>query len=211
MPLFSGSSGGNPGVHEHDPTLPLNRRLFPAAAADEVRSMLRNLHGTASTAFARMRGAARSRALAEVDVLDRIKQEMATLAGRLGFSRACRNAIPVCGGECCRWHFPKHLTAVDFFLSLHHLSPTRRRALAAQLRPRGMIRYQCPLLTETGCFFSFAARPMTCTAAYPCFATQDYWDFCRARQPAVTSAREVLAEVIRRVAAPEKCRVAHDA
>ncbi len=33
----------------------------------------------------------------------------------------------------------------------------------------------CPILTETGCFFSFEQRPVLCTNAYPCFNDHSYW------------------------------------
>lgn len=102
-----------------------------------------------------------------------LKHRMECLAREREYSAACRSSIPSCRGECCKWHFPRDLTRVDFFVALFRMSPERRAALA-QMIHKGT-KNHCPMLQSTGCLLSFEERPVVCTNAYPCFADRSYW------------------------------------
>ena len=106
-----------------------------------------------------------------------IKQQIEGRAGALGYSARCQQAIEVCGGECCIWHFPQTLTAVDFFIAAFDLAAEERQVLAKQIKSPVNERYQCPLLRKDGCIFAFQSRPIVCTSAFPCLAGGEYWQY----------------------------------
>ena len=96
-----------------------------------------------------------------------LKYQMETIAAQKGYSQACKASIPTCRGECCKWHFPKNLTHVDFFIAILFM-PEKQQAALAKLICNNK-KNQCPVLLKTGCFLSFEQRPVLCTNAYPCF------------------------------------------
>ncbi len=102
-----------------------------------------------------------------------LKHEMETIAVQRGYSQACRKSIPVCKGECCKWHFPKYLNHIDFFIAIFHMAETQQKKLADQIF--NTQKAHCPMLLKTGCFLSFEKRPILCTNAYPCFNDRSYW------------------------------------
>ena len=124
----------------------------------------------------------RKKVLQRVEEVQSIKYEIGDRAEKLGYDKACRDAIPVCRGECCRWHFPQNIRTVDFFLALLRLSRKGRSSLVRKLQDTENESYQCPLLCEDGCFFSFNERPIVCTNAYPCFAERKYWELIETKR-----------------------------
>ncbi len=102
-----------------------------------------------------------------------LKYQMETIAAQKGYSQACKTSIPTCKGECCKWHFPRNLTHVDFFIAIFYM-PEEQQAAFAQLICNNN-KNQCPVLLETGCSLSFEQRPVICTNAYPCFNDRSYW------------------------------------
>lgn len=103
-----------------------------------------------------------------------LKYQMETIAGQKGYSQACKTSIPICKGECCKWHYPRRLTPMDFFIALFHMTQKQQTELS-NIILRTDNNY-CPILLKDGCFLSFEQRPVLCTNAYPCFNDRSYWD-----------------------------------
>ena len=102
-----------------------------------------------------------------------LKYHLETLAVQKGYSKRCKESLPVCRGDCCKWFFPRNLTPVDFFIAIFHMPEDQQVGLAEQIRSNKD--KQCPVLLKTGCFLSFEQRPVLCTNAYPCFIDRSYW------------------------------------
>ncbi len=102
-----------------------------------------------------------------------LKYQMETVAAQKGYSQACKASIPTCRGECCKWHFPRNLTHVDFFIAILFMPGEQQAALAKLICNNK--KKQCPILLKNGCFLSFEQRPVLCTNAYPCFNDRSYW------------------------------------
>lgn len=123
-----------------------------------------------------------------------IKYQMENLAVRRGYSQACKQSIASCCGVCCKWHFPKNLTPIDFFLALHGMSAENQHKLSELIAANR--KHQCPALQKMGCFFSFKQRPVVCTNAYPCFNDRSYWKEKEAKAGLIKKAFVDLAAVI---------------
>ena len=119
--------------------------------------------------------------------LEKIKTRIEEKAKEKGYSDTCKASIPICQGECCKWHFPKNLSEVDFFIAIHKMSARKISLLLNLLSRNAGSPYQCPLLTENGCIFTFDERPLVCTIAYPCFAGQSYWNHLNAEKTKIRS------------------------
>ena len=130
---------------------------------------------TALRACERMSPVFARKAAQLISDLRAIKRQIEGRAEALGYSKRCRQAIEVCGGECCVWHFPQTLTAVDFFIAVFDLTADERQVLVEQIENPAKERYQCPLLRKGGCIFAFQSRPIVCTSAFPCLAGEEYW------------------------------------
>jgi hypothetical protein len=102
-----------------------------------------------------------------------LKYQMETIATQKGYSQACKASIITCKGECCKWHFPRNLTHIDFFIAIFFMLEKQQTELA-KLICNNKKNY-CPILLKTGCFLSFEQRPVLCTNAYPCFNDRSYW------------------------------------
>jgi hypothetical protein len=102
-----------------------------------------------------------------------LKYQMETIAAQKRHSQACKASIPTCRGECCKWHFPRNLTHVDFFIAIFYMPKEQQAELAKLICNNN--KNQCPVLLKTGCFLSFEQRPVLCTNAYPCFNDRSYW------------------------------------
>lgn len=102
-----------------------------------------------------------------------LKYQMETIATQKGYSIACTSSIPICKGDCCKWHFPKNLNYLDFFISIFFMPADQVEKFTKLIFNNS--RNQCPILLKSGCFLSFEQRPITCTNAYPCFADRSYW------------------------------------
>ncbi len=128
--------------------------------------------------------------------LGAIKRHIEDRAALLGYSERCRQAIAVCRGECCRWHFPRTINRVDFLIAVFQQSADANAALIDQVQPGGDRAYQCPLLLKDGCIFTFATRPVVCTTAFPCFAGADYWQFKESYRKDIDAIREALGQLV---------------
>jgi hypothetical protein len=128
----------------------------------------------------------------------RLKYEIEARAAVLGYDRLCAGHIPVCKGECCKWHYPRHLDVMDFFLALTTLAESRRKELLLWLSESRSGAGRCPLLTDTGCFFDFEERPIVCTAAYPCFNSTSYWAFQASKTRSIRELKMALEQVLKR-------------
>lgn len=106
-----------------------------------------------------------------------IKYQIEDKAQKLGYSKACRESISDCKGQCCIRYFPQNLCFIDFFLIVCGLSKTKLLQLNDHLLNFQNNKYQCPLLKKNGCFLDFDTRPFFCTNAYPCFIQNQYWQF----------------------------------
>lgn len=177
----------------------MNGRQISKEHAAELRKIRRTMAGQLKTAL-RALAEMDSQAIAEagdlVAALMSIKKMIEERAWALGYSETCRQAIAVCAGECCRWHFPRRLSRVDFFAAVFALQDTARNALTEQVQASGDRVYQCPLLQRDGCIFSFENRPAVCTAAYPCLAGSDYWDYKERFRKERTRLRDALEKLI---------------
>ena len=106
-----------------------------------------------------------------------IKEETEQKALALGIAQSCRASIPVCKGECCRLHFPKTFTAVDFIIAVEGLAPAQIENLTNQINRDQPQNRKCMFQKPDGCLLAFYNRPMVCTNAYPCFMSRAYWEF----------------------------------
>ncbi len=102
-----------------------------------------------------------------------LKYQMETIAVQRGYSQACKTSIPVCKGDCCKWHFPKNLNHIDFLIAIFYMSEKQQTKFEQLILNNK--KNQCPVLLKTGCFLPFEHRPVLCTNAYPCFADKSYW------------------------------------
>ncbi len=109
----------------------------------------------------------------QINEIIALKYQMEAIADQKGYSHACKASIPICKGDCCKWHFPKNLTHIDFFIAIFHM-PKQLKAELANIINNNK-KNQCPVLLKTGCFLSFEQRPVLCTNAYPCFNDRSYW------------------------------------
>ncbi len=132
--------------------------------------------------------------------LGAIKRQIEDRAESCGYSKRCREAIAVCRGECCRWHFPKTINRVDFFIAVFHLAADATSALVEQVRPTDDRPYQCPLLRKDGCIFAFESRPVVCTSAFPCLAGTDYWRYKERFRKDIDAIRAALSCLIDKTA-----------
>ena len=128
--------------------------------------------------------------------LGSIKQQIEGRAESHGYSKRCREAIAVCRGECCRWHFPKTINRIDFLIAVFGMTDTEKEAVVKQVQPVGGQAYRCPLLREDGCNFSFANRPVVCTSAFPCMAGSDYWQYKEGFREDIDAIRAALDRLI---------------
>jgi len=128
--------------------------------------------------------------------LGAIKRHVEDRAASLGYSARCRQAIAVCRGECCRWHFPKTINRIDFFIAVFGMTDTAKEAVVNQVQPVEDRAYRCPLLCKDGCIFSFADRPVVCTNAFPCMAGADYWQYKERFREEIDAIRAALGSLI---------------
>ncbi|MFO7963928.1 MAG: hypothetical protein R6U50_08405 [Desulfobacterales bacterium] len=160
-------------------------------ATDRTRTTMQKAFRSARKAYQGLSHVDKPHAKAGIRRLYSIKCRIESEAERLGFSKLCRELMHICKGQCCVRQFPKNLAPVDFFVSPHFLTAAEHDELAEKLDTNG-VRHQCPLLCPNGCFFSFDARPMVCTTAYPCFVTQAFWEFYQGLNRHALSARQIL-------------------
>ena len=157
----------------------------------------KHLHGELKTAIDihnRLNENDRTKALETVNRINRIRYQIYKKAKELEYVEKCLDAIPVCKGECCKWHFPKNLTYLDLFITACCISTEEQTALKKQIAfNKGG--NQCPLLLESGCFLSFGSRPLVCSNAYPCFAGKSYHRFLDNQKKELNAQYTVLREL----------------
>jgi len=134
-------------------------------------------------------------ALVAVSEVKRIRHGIYKKAAGLGYVERCMDSIPVCKGECCKWHFPKKLDLPDLFITVCSITTGEQTALADQLALNNG-KYQCPLLRENGCLLSFDSRPLVCSIAYPCFAGASYHEFLKKQQKKINVQHVLLKEIL---------------
>jgi hypothetical protein len=157
----------------------------------------KHLHGELKTAlgiYNRLNETSRTKALRTVNRINRIRHQIFKKAKELGYVEKCIDAIPVCKGDCCKWHFPKNLTYLDLFITVCGSPAEEQTALEKQIAFSGG-RNQCPLLLESGCFLSFGSRPLVCSNAYPCFAGESYHRFLDNQKIEINTQYMVLREL----------------
>ncbi len=130
-----------------------------------------------------------------IAALGAIKRQVEDRAALLGYSERCRQAIAVCRGECCRWHFPKTINRIDFLIAVFGMTDTEKEAVVKQVQPVESPAYRCPLLCDDGCIFSFANRPVVCTNAFPCMAGADFWQYKERFREDIDAIRSALGSL----------------
>ena len=118
----------------------------------------------------------RVKALKAVNEINLIRHQIYEKAVGFGYVKKCTDSIPVCKGECCKWHFPKNLGYLDLLIIVCSISTEEQKALKDQIAFNNG-KYQCPILRENGCSLSFDSRPLACSNAYPCFAGESFHNF----------------------------------
>ncbi len=134
------------------------------------------------------------RAQAAVEAINRIRDILYRKADELGYTAACADSIPECRGECCKWHFPQNLDCTDFFVMLSAIPREEHESLRQRLSTESRI-HQCPFLDPHGCIFSFSARPLVCSNAWPCFMGDEYHAFLEAQYKKISGQYAVLREL----------------
>jgi hypothetical protein len=166
-------------------------------AKREIQMLMLDHLESATALFEGLRSDQRRISLHNIYALRSIKRSIEKRADTLGHSRACKGALPICRGACCQWHFPRALTPVDFLIPLFCLTREKRMQLTRLLSDFSNTAYQCPLLLETGCFFSFRARPIACTNAYPCVSGEKFRAFRENQRPGIKKIYNALNDLFR--------------
>jgi hypothetical protein len=161
------------------------------AAANVGRELVRALR-----AWEQLTPNEAARALRAVEELRRIRSRIHRFAQRLGYTRACEDALPYCMGECCKHHFPRDIKRADAFVAVCGLAGEEARSLSARIVSAGERWAGCPLLDEHGCMLSFQDRPIVCASAYPCFATREYWEFLQTEKPRIDALYATLQTLL---------------
>ncbi|MEZ4524791.1 MAG: hypothetical protein R2941_02575 [Desulfobacterales bacterium] len=139
-------------------------------------------------------GSEKCRAQAAVEAINRIRDILHRKADELGYVSACVRSIPACRGECCKWHFPQNLDCTDFFVMLSAIPQEEHASLEKRLSKESRM-HQCPFLDPHGCIFSFSARPLVCSNAWPCFMGDEYHAFLEAQRRNISAQYAVLKEL----------------
>jgi hypothetical protein len=136
-----------------------------------------------------------ARALGVVNEVNRVRHRIYEKALGFGYVKQCIDSIPVCKGECCKWHFPKNLSRLDLFITVCSITVAEQTALADQLALNNG-EYQCPVLRKSGCLLSFRSRPLVCSNAYPCFAGASYHEFLKKQRKKINVQQVLLKEIL---------------
>jgi hypothetical protein len=134
-------------------------------------------------------------AFGAVSAVNRIRHQVYEKAAELGYVKRCMDSIPVCKGECCKWHFPKKLDLLELFITVCGTTAAEQTALADQLAVNNG-KYQCPVLRKSGCLLSFHNRPLVCANAYPCFASAPYHEFLKKQRKTINVQYGLLKDII---------------
>ena len=151
----------------------------------------------------------RAKALGAVNEVNHIRHQIYEKALGFGYVKQCIDSIPVCKGECCKWHFPKNLSRLDLFITICSITVAEQTALADQLALNNG-KYQCPVLRKNGCLLSFDSRPIACSNAYPCFAGESFHKFLLKQRKKIDVQYIFLKEVFHGVGANLEHGVNHN-
>ena len=176
-----------------DITTPENR----LRAKRDYQKYLRRVLNAAASMYNQLNENERAKALKAVCKINSIRHQLYEKAMELGYVKRCIDAMPVCKGQCCKWHFPKRLNYLDLFITICSISSEEQKALEDQIAfDNG--KYQCPLLCENGCSLSFGSRPLACSNAYPCFLGDSYYEFLENQRKEMNIQHMLLEEVLRK-------------
>ncbi len=139
----------------------------------------------------------RAKALGAVNKVNHIRHQIFEKALGFGYVKQCIDSIPVCKGECCKWHFPKNLSRLDLFITICSITVAEQTALADQLAFNNG-KYQCPVHRKNGCLLSFDSRPLVCSNAYPCFAGASYHGFLKKQRKKINVQYALLKEILQK-------------
>lgn len=143
-------------------------------------------------------------ALKAVNKINRIRYQIFEKAIELGYVKKCIDSIPVCKGECCKWHFPKNISCTDLFIMVCGSSSKELTALKDQIIfDNG--KYQCPVLRENGCLLSFDTRPLVCSNAYPCFSGELYHNYLQRKRKEIDAQYIFLNKVFQKWTSGRNC------
>ena len=143
-------------------------------------------------------------ALKAITKINRIRYQVYEKAAELDYVNKCINSIPICKGECCRWHFPKNLGLLDLFVTVCGSSSTDLAVLEEQIIfDNG--KYQCPVLRENGCLLSFDNRPIACSNAYPCFSGELYHNYLERKKKEIDVQYMLLNKLFQKWTRGRKC------
>jgi hypothetical protein len=195
MPSFSDLSD----LSKMDLKTPENR----AKARKQIQEMMLGQVKRALSAYHNLKNTDKRKIAINIGDLLGIKARIEATAVEKGYTEACKTSIPICKGECCKWHFPKNLSMVDFFIAINSMSPTGVTSLVHGLTENTGTQYKCPMLKEKGCIFSFEERPVVCTIAYPCFAGQIYWEYHQKEKKRIENIYGDIENIIRPITGEE--------
>jgi hypothetical protein len=143
-------------------------------------------------------------ALKAVNNINRIRYQIYEKAIELGYVKKCIDSIPVCKGECCKWHFPKNISCPDLFITVCGSSSKKLTALKDQIIfDNG--KYQCPVLRENGCLLSFDTRPLVCSNAYPCFSGELYHNYLQRKRKEIDAHYIFLNKIFQKWTSGRNC------
>jgi len=173
-----------------DLTTPADRLETMRAYQKHLLSALRVAKGVHS----RLDKNNRALVLKTIEAINNIRHQVYEKAKVLGFVNQCTDALVVCRGECCSWHFPKNLGYLESFVIVCSTSSVQQSALEDQIYSHNW-QYQCPVRREDGCLLSFNSRPLTCAMAYPCFAGDAYHQFLEEKKKEVDVYYRILKKL----------------
>ncbi len=181
---------------KHDISTPENRCLLKTNIKRRMQEnlvLVLEMHN-------RLSADSRDHVIQKINAIDAIRKQIDEKARGYEYVSRCQEAISVCKGECCKWHFPKNIDDMDFLFAICVLTTEERESLLQQIAASDDQEYQCPLLRQDGCMLSFQTRPLTCAAAYPCFAGQSYWNFLEIKKKQINTLYQELNQVLKRQA-----------
>jgi hypothetical protein len=164
-------------------------------AMTDYRTLLIGEFAAAVRMYDQLNEKERAKALGVVNEINHIRHQIYQEALGFGYVKKCMDSIPVCKGVCCKWHFPKNLGCLDLFITLCSITAAEQTALSDQLALNNG-KYQCPVLSKSGCLLSFNSRPLVCSNAYPCFAGATYHEFLEKQRKKINVLHVLLKEIL---------------
>lgn len=176
-----------------DITAPENR----LRAKRDYQRYLRKVLNAVTSTYNQLNENDRAMALKAVYKINSIRHQLHEKAMELGYVKKCIDSMPVCKGQCCKWHFPKNLNYLDLFITLCSISSEEQKALEDQIAFDNW-KYECPVLRENGCSLSFDSRPLVCSNAYPCFLGDSYYELLEKKRKEIDIQHMLLKEILQK-------------